>query len=271
MIDYHLHTSFSKDCSTGIMDVCDAAKKAQLKYIAITDHIDVYHNPELVAWDINDVHSPTGYINSIKMAQEKYPEIDITFGLETGYTESGYDMVANKVKDINPDFVIGSVHFVDGLDLYYEEYYQDKTKEQAYNRYLEHVYKSIEPLSKYAQIIGHIGYVCKAFELPYENVNMKYSEYSIVLDDILECIIENNMGIEINTSGLLSRAKTTIPDYDVILRYRKLGGEILTVGSDAHVPENVGSNVGFAFELARNAGFKYITTYKNKEPLFIHI
>jgi histidinol-phosphatase (PHP family) len=79
------------------------------------------------------------------------------------------------------------------------------------------------------------------------------------------------MGIEINTSGLISRAKSTLPDFDVVKRYKKLGGEILTVGSDAHILKNVGKNIDKAFELAKNAGFNYITIYKNGKPEFIKV
>lgn len=271
MIDYHIHSSFSFDCKTDIIDICRTAKKKGIKYIAICDHLDFDSSFSSDKWDIKDVHGKNGYINSISDIQILFPDIDITFGLETGYTPSGYRLMLSKVSDINPDFIIGSIHFIDGYDLFYANYYKGKTKKQAFDRYFECVYDSIIPLSKYANIIGHIGYICKAFEMPYKDSTIKYIDFKNQIDDILMSIIDNNMGIEINTSGLRSKANVTLPDFDVVSRYKQLGGTILTIGSDAHIAQDVGNNTDIAIEMAKNAGFRYITIYKNKNPEFIKI
>ncbi len=271
MIDYHIHTSFSFDCRANIVDVCRAALDKGLKYIAITDHVDIDDSLAFDEWNINDVHGINGYINSIKKVQVLFPKLNITFGLETGYTPSGYEKMLEIVDDINPDFIIGSIHFIDGYNIFFENYYKNKTKKQAFDRYLECVYDSIIPLSKYAHIIGHIGYICKAFEIPYDDTSMKYTDFKSSIDDILKSIIDNDLGIEINTSGLRSDAKMTLPDFDIICRYKKLGGNILTIGSDAHLIEQVGSYTNTAVDIAKSAGFNYLNIFEKGDMKFIKI
>lgn len=271
MIDYHIHTSFSSDSEQDLLEVCKTAIKNGLKYIAITDHIDIDDSIPKDKWIIEDIHGKKGYIKSIQEAQRLYPELCITLGLETGYTPSGYEETLKMVDDIKPDFAIGSIHFMEGHDLYDKDYYENKDKKSAFGKYLDMVNDSIEPLSKYANVIGHIGFISKSPNIPYEDVLLKYDEFKSLIDEILKNIITHNMGIEINTSGLLSNAKTSLPDFDIVKRFKELGGEILTVGSDAHKLQNIGQNINKAFYMAKSAGFDYITIYENGNPRFIKI
>jgi histidinol-phosphatase (PHP family) len=162
MIDYHIHTSFSLDSDQDLLEVCKTAIKNGLKYIAITDHIDIDDSIPKDKWIIEDIHGESGYIKSITKAQELFPELHISRGVETGYTPSGYDDTVKMVNEIKPDFSIGSIHFMEGYDLYDEYYYIGKTKNKAFKGYLERIYESIEPLSKYANVIGHRLYMQKS-------------------------------------------------------------------------------------------------------------
>ncbi len=89
--------------------------------------------------------------------------------------------------------------------------------------------------------------------------------------NILKTVIDNNMGIEINTSGLRSRAKRTMADFDIVKRYKQLGGKILTIGSDAHVRDDVGADLDIALDMARAVGFEHLTVFKDMMPIFIKI
>ncbi len=175
MIDYHIHTSFSQDSKADVLAMCSAALQKGIKHMAITDHIDLDYDPatgEVSKWDIDDIDGENGYINSIKKAQAIFPSIDIALGIEIGYTPESYDFISQRVKDINPDFVIGSIHNVGGISTYISEYYEGKSKNQAFNEYLEAIFHSVVPLSKIANVIGHIGFVSKAFGIPYDDVNL---------------------------------------------------------------------------------------------------
>jgi histidinol-phosphatase (PHP family) len=62
-----------------------------------------------------------------------------------------------------------------------------------------------------------------------------------------------------------------LPNETLLRRYKELGGELITVGSDAHIPSDVGKDVDTACELLKEIGFRYITVYKNREPIQIKI
>jgi len=84
---------------------------------------------------------------------------------------------------------------------------------------------------------------------------------------ILRRLIERGIGLEVNTSGLRSPAGEPCPGPTVLRWYRELGGELLTVGSDAHDPARVGQGVDLACGLAERAGFAQLTRYHRLGPV----
>jgi histidinol-phosphatase (PHP family) len=103
------------------------------------------------------------------------------------------------------------------------------------------------------------------------NLSTRLMDYKDRLETILRTVIYNGKGIEVNTSGLRQLAKECLPGLDIIEFYKQLGGEIITIGSDAHNSDDVGKGVMEAVELIRNAGFKYITIYNDRKPEMIKI
>ncbi len=260
MIDYHLHSSFSKDSKEEMQNICLAAREKGLKYIAITDHLD-YDDAFKDSWEIKNIDGENGYLETVDKLRGNFPDINIALGVEAGYTLSGQKKIIEKINLIKPDFVIGSLHFIGGLDLYDSIFFEGKTKKQAYDFYFEKLYESIEPLSQYSNVIGHFTYISKSPNLPYENPQVEYKEHKKQIDDILKRIIDLGMGIEINTSGLFKKVSQLLPNFEIVKAYKDLGGEILTIGSDAHFAKDVGSGIETAFAAAMEAGFKYVTVF----------
>ncbi|NLM50722.1 MAG: histidinol phosphate phosphatase, partial [Clostridiaceae bacterium] len=93
----------------------------------------------------------------------------------------------------------------------------------------------------------------------------------VILDKVLKTAIEKGRGIELNLSGLRQGLGEPLPKIEVLKRYKELGGEIITLGSDAHYPGHVGANLEDGFEILKEAGFKYFTVYENRKPQFIKI
>ena len=270
MIDYHLHSLFSKDGREKMYDMCFAAKKAGLEYIAITDHLD-YDDLLPQNWEIKDITGPEGYLTTVKRMRGQFPMLDITLGVEAGYTPSGQKTVIEKISLIKPDFVIGSLHFIDGIDVYDRFFFEGKTKQEAYDHYFEKLLESIRPLSEYSHIIGHLTYISKGKHVPYENPKAEYGDHKELIDAILREIISLGMGIEINTSGLLRDVGQMLPDFTIVKRYKELGGEILTVGSDAHLRQHVGYAINDAYAVAKEAGFDYLTIFPGGKQTKIKI
>jgi histidinol-phosphatase (PHP family) len=126
------------------------------------------------------------------------------------------------------------------------EKFHDATPSEVYGAYYREYLRMIN--SNLFDIAGHLDYPKKygnrIFGL------FKYENYKEMIDPILEAIIERNMVIEINTKGWRSEAREQYPSTDILSRYKKLGGQYVTIGSDAHRPLDVGSYFKNALKLA---------------------
>jgi histidinol-phosphatase (PHP family) len=118
--------------------------------------------------------------------------------------------------------------------------------------------------------IGHLDLIKRYSAAVYKKNISLTCQYEL-LKEVLQLAIHSGKGIEINTSGLRQAPKETMPGFDVVKLYRELGGEILTMGSDAHFAEDVGKGLKEASDLARAAGFRYITVFDRRKPEWISI
>ena len=134
------------------------------------------------------------------------------------------------------DFVIGSSHVVHGYDPYYKEYFKGREESACYREYFESILENLEAFSG-MDVYGHIDYVVRYG--PNQNKEYSYERYRDILDEILRTIIDKNLGIELNTGGFHYGLGEPNPCRAVIRRYRELGGEVITVGADAHAPAKI--------------------------------
>ncbi|MDD3242187.1 MAG: histidinol-phosphatase HisJ family protein [Eubacteriales bacterium] len=257
MFDYHLHSSWSCDSHEPMPQVCAAAEAAGLKYIAMTDHMDEL----LEAFHLRDT---AGYLEQIDLCRAAYPSLTIARGLELDYHPECWASTRLLPEKLGLDFALVSVHYLQGKDPYYPKFYEGREQHGTYLEYLQ----AVDDMAKAVDIpctLGHITYISKF--APYEHPLLRYADYSDLLDDILKTAVQKGLALEINTSGLKNHAGT-LPETDVLRRYRQLGGELLTVGSDAHQASFVGYEIAGALERARAAGFAYITTFSQCKPQF---
>ena len=82
--------------------------------------------------------------------------------------------------------------------------------------------------------------------------------------DILEAAVSRGRGMEVNTY----RGRTVAEWRPILELFRDCGGEIVTVGSDAHTPADVGKGVREACALLKELGFSYAATYDKRKPVF---
>ena len=150
--------------------------------------------------------------------------------------------------------MIGSIHLVDDLDIYYPEYYVGKDKAEAYARYFDAMIEE-SAVADY-DILGHIDYICRA--APYDDPEIDYATFRDRIDRVLSTVIEREKVLELNTRRLDSRRalKELCPIYQ---RYKELGGRYITIGSDAHKVTAVGVNFDRAIEFATELGLIVVT------------
>jgi histidinol-phosphatase (PHP family) len=267
IIDSHTHSSFSPDSEMSLKEAVGGACERGLGGIVITDHLELAH-PDTVTWQTPfDIKGRSQHINQLR--QEHKEEFKILKGLELGFQPEIIARSASTlVRDHDFDFVILSTHVVDNIDLGKKTFYAEKTKEDAYNKYLDMIYESIATFNDF-DVIGHIGYLCRY--APYQDRSMKYHDYREKLDAILSTVIAKGKGIEVNTAGYRNKLGGPHPDFDILKRYHELGGSVITIGSDAHNTLRIGDQFEVVIQRLKDLGFRFITYFENRKPVFTKI
>jgi histidinol-phosphatase (PHP family) len=265
LVDSHVHTNYSDDSTMRPEDAIKQACFLGLRGIALTDHYDLDFPDKQYLFEFN-AQKRTEHIN--KLREVHGSEIEILDGIELGVQPHVVDDCTDLIDSHPFDFVICSIHAVDRLVLHDSDgaFYEERTKEQAYRRYLEEVYNIIRVFDRF-DVLGHLGYIRRYG--PYEIKNMPYKQYDDIIDSILKTLIDHDKGIEINVSGYAYHLGTAIPDVDIIKRYKELGGEIITLGSDAHDKGSIAKSFKQGCAVLKRSGFKYLNYFKNRQPVTI--
>lgn len=258
MYDFHIHSGVSFDTDSVAKDIALAAKNGGLTEICFTDHQDYGCYP----WQ-------EGYLISLEEYHRTYdelfvPGLTIRKGIEIGLADWNVDEVDRFLQARDFDFVIGSVHMVDGHNAYLEGYWQGKTPEQAFTLYLERTLECVKYHDNF-DVLGHMTFVAKSLHNS-TGKGVNYQDYRDISDEILKILVDKGIGMEINTSAY-DRIHDFLPSADFLRRYKELGGSIVTVGSDAHNSSKVGSHINLALYLAKDI-FGHICTFQNRKPKF---
>jgi histidinol-phosphatase (PHP family) len=262
--DYHLHSLNSEDGHSTVEEICRSAVDSGLQEIAITDHFEPDSDDRVYSF-----YRPKAYMDDILKARERFKgRLNIKTGVELGQPHIYPEESERVLKSLPYDYVIGSVHKADGgTDVYYLDY-GSMPKMELIEMYLDAV-KKLAVWGRF-DCIGHIDLV-KRYRAYHLKDRLTFMDKREMLEEVFRMIIPAGKGIEINTSGLRQAAKETMPGLDVLRLYRDMGGEILTIGSDAHQACDVGKGVEEAVQLAEEAGFKYLTVFNNRVPEWVSI
>ncbi len=267
-LDYHLHSSHSFDGIQSIYEACHQAVSLGLDEICFTEHIDLYHTNSEVA----QIPIFSKWLTDIESAISKYPSLTIRKGLEIGDLAPHREEIYALLKALPLDFHLLSLHLVDGLDPFDSEYFEGKTQQEAYERYLA---LKLESAKNFDETLfdsyAHLGYVGKFAPYPKKARPLSYHHGPELIDEILKTLIEKEKALEINASGLRNTS-SPIPSQSIIKRYLDLGGEFFTFSSDAHKVEDIYGHVAEAKEIAISLGAKWELSFKNRQkslvPLF---
>lgn len=274
MFDYHMHSLYSGDIPKGkgnsINELCENAISKGISEIAITDHYDVdgIYYGAFPMLDIGSVY------RDILIAREKYGErLSVLFGIEIGQA-CHMPLETNRLLNRYPfDFVIGSVHSVRGIIDFAElkvETMDDKELLLLWDKYISEMKELIEwgnfcTLAHMTYPFRYLKFAGREQLLDLENKGRE------VFEDILKSIIKKGISLEVNTSGLRQGLGQTMPNDDLIRFYKELGGEMITIGSDAHCSRDIGADIEDTTEKLKAFGFEYITRYKNRKPYMVKI
>jgi len=263
--DYHVHSNFSSDGHASMEEMIEEGIRLGLKTLCFTDHLD-YDYPPISEYDF--LIDPEEYKKKIIRMKELYhSKIEILHGIELGLQPHLSDRCHSLLKQYDFDFIIGSSHLVNQWDPYYPDYWVDKSAKEGIKEYFQSIIENCKAFDGF-QVYGHLDYIIRYIPNPPQNMTYDYFDYQDLLDEILKTIIHMGKGIEVNTAGLKYGLPYPHPYPPVLKRYQELGGEIITIGSDAHRPEHLCFRFDVIPEYLKNLGFRYYTKYRKGKPVF---
>ncbi len=263
-IDCHLHTSISPDGIDAPEKVINAAIDMGLEHICLTDHMDLFYSD----MQFQGVTNIDAHVKKLLPLKEKYKDkIYVCVGIECGWKKENEQANAKAVNCAGLEYIINSIHEVNGNDCYYKKTYEGKTKDEAYAEYFTAILNSLDaPYPFHA--IGHMTYVSRY--APYPNAKISRGDYTDYIDAILKKLVEKGTVLELNSHTGNSGAYS-MPELDIACRYRELGGEFITFSSDAHTVSRICDNYEFIAQKALDNGFKYFTVIQNGRKRMINI
>jgi len=264
--DFHTHSSFSSDSTVPLEEMLKQALASGLTHYCVTEHMDLDF-PADFAEGLTFLLDTDAYFAAASRLKLKYAsDLQLSIGVELGLQPHLAHRLDAYVERYPFDFVIGSSHLCHGKDPYLSAFYEGRSEEEAYREYFTSILENIRAFDGF-DVYGHLDYVVRYG--PGKDTRYSYEKYQDVLDAIITLLIEKGKGIEINTGGLKYGLKDVHPCTSLIKRYRELGGEIITIGSDAHKPENIGAFFSRAEEILKSLGFRYYTIFRERKPEFI--
>lgn len=264
--DYHMHCSFSADSNAPMEDMINKSIELGLKEICFTDHVDY----SIITNNIEEDHSINydEYFRKLEYFQKKYKDkIIIKKGIEMGLQSHTISKCKKDIEENEFDFVIASIHTINKSDLIERDFYKDKSQFEAYRQYYDILYNLIKQFKNYS-VLGHVDIVKRYGDL---NNIIDDKVFGNEIDEILRMAIYDGKGIEINTSCFRYKLPDLTPSSYILKRYKELGGEIITTGSDSHNPAQVAYEFKTAYECLKDLGYKYVCTFDEMKPNFIKL
>ena len=267
--DCHLHSHHSGDSTAPMEDMINQGISLGLKTMCFTEHNDfdfpgTEEEPSEI-WILNT----DSYLYELIRLKEKYADrIELLFGVELGLQPECFRKNAVYARSYDFDFIIGSSHICHGKDPYYPAFFEGRSEKEAYREYFESILENIRKFQNF-DVYGHLDYVVRYG--PNMDRDYSYREHREILDSILTELIKNEKGIEINTSGIAKGMRDFHPCMDIVKRYHELGGELITVGSDAHKPEQIAASFDRVSHFLQECGFRYYCIFEKRTPYFVKL
>lgn len=257
MFDFHVHSTVSYDGHNTGAEMARAAFDAGIREMCFTDHLD-YDPQHRVKMDFETELYNAAY------DELEVPGLIIRRGAEFGMLRDNAPVLARDLQRRHFDFIIGSCHFVEDLDIYFPPFWEGKTMEQAERLYLEEVLACVSAHDDF-DVLGHLTYISKAKCNPTHRP-VEYASYKELVDGILRTLAKKGKGIEVNTSGK-DRCGVFLPEAEYLKRFKELGGKIVTVGSDAHDTARAGQYCHEAAKMVSEI-FGGVYTFADRNPVF---
>ncbi len=270
-VDLHVHSTCSGDGASSIAQHARRAADLGLAEVGFCEHMDF--DPRDRSYLFLD---PARYSAEIAAARQAMPGVRFRQGAEITYQAKLEGEIRTWLAEHAWDYVVASVHLVEyepprwamvSEERAIKAYFADHDERQSYVPYFEELLRAAQ--SGLGDVLGHLDLVKRYGVTHYDP--FEPAKYEAEIRAVLRAAVDRGVGLEINTSGLRQAPGEPYPGLTVLRWYRALGGEILTVGSDAHHVDDLGAGIPRALELAREAGFRAIATFEGREIRWIDL
>ena len=260
LADLHMHSVYSEDSKAPVADMVLAGLHAGLDTMCFTEHIDLDFPDQEGAWEAD----PSLYGPALKEASHQFQgKIRILFGAEFGMQLHLKDRYAALDEQYHFDYTLASMHLLEGKDPYFPSFWEGKDEQDVIRQYFKATLENIRLMDSY-DALAHLDYVVRYS--PSHGATYHFEDYQALIDEILTHLIRKGKALEINTSPYRKGFGQPNPCAGILQRYYDLGGRLITIGSDAHCPEDVGRDIEKAAALAKSTGFEYTQVYVRHEP-----
>ncbi|MCL2718999.1 MAG: histidinol-phosphatase HisJ family protein [Lachnospiraceae bacterium] len=267
--DYHLHSSFSGDSNTPMEDMILRGIELGLKKICFTEHMDFDYPATAKTPENYFVVNTDSYLYDLIRLRDKYAgQIVVNFGIELGLQPHLTKENAKYVKTYDFDFVIASLHICNRKDPYLPAFFESRPDKEGYREYFAAALDNIRKFTNF-DVFGHLDYVVRV-GMNKDN-DYFYDDYRDILDELLTALVNADKGLEVNTGAISYGLRELNPSNAIIKRFRELGGEIITIGSDAHTGPDMTRGFDRAATVLKDCGFKYYAVFDKRVASFISI
>jgi histidinol-phosphatase (PHP family) len=267
-IDYHVHTSYTWDAKGNVEDYCKIAENKGIEEIVFTNHFIPFL-----------LNIPKGSITKdgieknfkeIEEANKKY-NLKIKIGLEIDYNIAYEKIIENILNEYQFDFILGSIHFIDGIDIIGNQasiFFKDKSMHEAYERYFLELKKLSE--SGLIDVLAHPDYIRRS-AIKYYGRDFIFENNKEIIEELIDSMIRNDVGVEVNTSGYRHGLNDSFPKLEFLKFCFKKGLRKITIGSDAHSPEYLASYLDKGIEKIKSVGYNEICIFNKRKTSWISI
>ena len=256
--DYHVHSEYSHDSITPMERQATQAVRKGLDELCFTDHMDYYDGADC-----------SRYFAEIEKVKQKFSgKIVLRAGWEFGlqsHTITDFEELYSRYGE-KLDFVLLSIHEVDDMELWGHQYQHGKSQAKYTLGYYEELLRVIQGYHDYS-VLAHVDLIAR-YDVRNGISPYPFAKIKDIVAEILTTAISDGKGIELNTSSWRYGLTDTTPSREILKLYRELGGEILTLGSDAHSPDYVGAHFDEGREILRSLGYRTFCTFERMTPTF---
>jgi histidinol-phosphatase (PHP family) len=259
--DYHIHTRFSCDSQASMPEMCQAAIDKGIPEIGFSEHFD-----QNTRDDCRDYFQLDPWAAELQRCRAKFSgRLIVRAGVEIGephlFAAQAHELLARYPFD----YALGSLHWVGSDSVFDRRYFEQHPAQVVFPAF----FAELERMTAAGgfDILSH-------FDVPVRTAFAVYGrydprEYEANIRPVLRNVVAHGIALDLNTAALRRRAKVLTPSLDILRWYVELGGERVTLGSDAHEPKQVGAHLSDAIEIARAAGLKYLTFFERRQARLV--